>query len=75
MPGILGVLGVARDAMVPQIFADQLTLSRAVGRSENLGLPVLFGGHKLPLLVEIELPDLPKSAGSLPPPWTTVLVS
>ena len=37
---------------------------RAVGRSDNLGLPVLFGGHNLPLLVEIGLTDLPKSGGA-----------
>ena len=34
---------------------------RAVGRSENLRIPVLFGGHNLPPLVEIGLTDLPKS--------------
>ena len=28
---------------------------RAVGRSENSGLPILFGGHNLPPLIEIEL--------------------
>jgi hypothetical protein len=28
--------------------------------SENRGVPVLFGGHNLPLLVEIGLTDLPK---------------
>ena len=33
-----------------------------VGRSENPGVPVLFGGHHLPPLVEIGLTDLPKSA-------------
>ena len=32
---------------------------RAVGRSENPGVPVLFGGHNLPPLVEIGLTDLP----------------
>ena len=32
-----------------------------VGRSENPGVPVLFGGHNLPPLVEIGLTDLPKS--------------
>jgi hypothetical protein len=32
---------------------------RAVGRSENLGVPVLFGGHNLPPLDEIGLTDLP----------------
>ena len=34
---------------------------RAVGRSENPGVPVLFGGHNLTPLVEIGLTDLPKS--------------
>ena len=33
---------------------NQTTLDhRAVGRSENPGVPVLFGGHNLPPLVEI----------------------
>ena len=34
-----------------------------VGRSENPGMPVLFGVHYLPSLVEIGLTDLPKSGG------------
>ena len=29
-------------------------------------MPVLFGGHNLPLLVEIRLTDLPKSGGTTP---------
>ena len=34
---------------------------RAVGRSDNSEVPVLFGGHNLPqILVEIGLTDLPK---------------
>ena len=33
--------------------------NRAVGRTENPGVPVLFGGHNLPPLVEIELTYLP----------------
>ena len=44
---------------------------RAVGRSENPGVPVLFGGNNLPPLVEIGLTDLPKSEGggmALPAP-------
>ena len=45
---------------------------RAVGRSENLGVPVLFGGHNLPHLVEIGLTDLPKSPPA--PPGTTGLI-
>ena len=43
-------------------------VGRAVGRSENLGVPVLFGGHNLPPLVEIGLTDLPKSGGVIAPP-------
>ena len=36
-------------------------------------MPVLFGGHNLPPLVEIGLTDLPKSGGATPP-GTTPLV-
>ena len=40
---------------------------RAAGRSENPGVPVLFGEHNLPSpLVEIGLTDLPKSGGAPP---------
>ena len=39
---------------------------RAVGRSENPGVPVLFGGHNLLPLVEIGLTDLPKSGDDRP---------
>ena len=31
-------------------------------------MPVLFGGHNLPPLVEIGLTNLPKSGGALAPP-------
>ena len=46
---------------------------RAVGRSKNPGVPVLFGGRNLPHLVEIGLTDLPKSGGAmaLPAPLGT----
>ena len=37
---------------------------RAVGRSENPGVPALFGGHNLPPLVEIGLTDLPNCGGA-----------
>ena len=50
--------------------------SRAVGRSENPGVPVLFGWHNLPPLVEIGLTDLPKFGGAMAspaPPGTTGL--
>ena len=39
--------------------------SRAVGKSENPGVPLLFAGHNLPPLVEIGLTDLPKSEGAM----------
>ena len=42
--------------------------TRAVGRYENPGVPVLFGGQNLPPLVEIGLTDLPKSGGAMAPP-------
>ena len=38
---------------------------RTVGKSGNPGVPVLFGGHNLPPLVEIGLTDLPKSGGAM----------
>ena len=44
------------------------TYYRAVGRSENPGVPVLFGEHNLLPLVEIGLTDLPKSGGTMAPP-------
>ena len=40
-------------------------ICRAVGGSENSGVPVLFGGHNLPPLVEIGLTDLPKFGGAM----------
>ena len=43
---------------------------RAVGRSENPGVPVLFVGHNLPPMIEIGLTDLPKSGGARAPPAT-----
>ena len=46
----------------------KLNIARAVGRSENPGVAVLFGGHNLPRLVEIGLTDLPKSGGVIAPP-------
>ena len=51
----------------------------AVGRSENPGVPVLFGGHlDLPPLVEIGLTDLPKPGVAMAAPaspGTTTLVT
>ena len=48
-------------------FYTSALLHRAVVRSENLGVPVLFGGHNLTLLVEIGLTDLLKSGGAKAP--------
>ena len=42
--------------------------TKAVRRSENPGVPVLFGGHNLPPLVEKGLTALPKSGGTMAPP-------
>ena len=39
----------------------------AVGRPENPGVPVLFGGHNMPPLVEIGLSDLSKSGRAMAP--------
>ena len=44
---------------------------RAVGRFENPGVPVLFGGHNRSPMVEIGLTDLPKSGGVMAPPGGT----
>ena len=44
-------------------------VNRAVGRSKNPRVPVLFGGHNLLSLIEIGLIDWPKSGGA--PPGTT----
>ena len=42
-------------------FFNDLSTLQAVGRSENPGVPVLFGGHNLPYpTVEIGSTDLPK---------------
>ena len=46
-----------------QFITLSTTRVRAVGRTENPGVPVLFGGHNLSPLVEIGLTDLPKSGG------------
>ena len=45
-----------------------IILLRAVGRSENPGVPVLFGGHNLHPFVDIGLTDLPKYGGAMVPP-------
>ena len=38
------------------------------------GVPILFGGHNLPPLVEIRLTDLPKSAQACNLSWGSVLI-
>ena len=42
-------------------------------RFENLGVPVLFGGHSLPSLDEIGLTDLPISGGAMAWPDETMV--
>ena len=48
-------------------------MSAGPSETENPGVPVLFGGHNLPPLVEIGLTDLLKSGGAMAPPGTTGL--
>ena len=77
------------DLMIFQVFFGQTLIliihseiilplhTRAVGRSENSGVPVLFRRHNLPPLVEIGLTDRPKIGGAmapLAPPGTTGLI-
>ena len=50
-------------------------LRRTVERSENPEVPVLFGGHNLPPLVEIGLTDLPKSVGAMDDPLALLKVA
>ena len=50
------------------IFPLHIYDTRAVGRSENPGVPVLFGRHNLSPLVEIGLTDLTKSGVVMAPP-------
>ena len=47
-------------------------MGRAIGRSENPGVPVLFDGH-YPPMVKIGLTDLLKSGGAIAPPAPTGL--
>ena len=51
-----------------QLYVGPNVHLRAVGRSENPGVPEFFGGHNLPPFVEIGLTDLPKFAGAMAPP-------
>ena len=69
----LAKLGVHLYTLYPQFFAYTF---RAVGRSENPWVPVLFGGHNLSPLAQVGLTDLPKSGGAMAPtapPGTTGL--
>ena len=50
-----------------------LTLFRAVGRSENPGVPIVMWGQNRPSLVEIGLTDLTKSGGTMASPGMTGL--
>ena len=55
-------------------FGQPKLLFRDVGKSENLWVPVSFGGNNLSPLVEIGLTDLPKSGGAMATPGTTPML-
>ena len=56
-PFFIGFASHASDGC-PLLTSVNELLLRAVGRSENPGVPVSFGGNNLPPLVEIGLTDL-----------------
>ena len=58
----VGLGGKVEDSLLAIKKVTNTSRSRAVGGSENLEVPILFGGDNLPPLVEIGLSDLPKSA-------------
>ena len=66
---IRDIVGNARRSALTYQVSTVLWYSRAVGESENLGVPVLFGGHNLPPLVKIGLTDLPGTTGLLEQFW------
>ena len=53
---------------IVKLLRDNCNRCRVVGRSENPGVPVLFGGHNLTPMVVIGLTDLSKSGGAMLPP-------
>ena len=69
----VGLGGKLEDSLLAIKKVTNTSKSRAVGRFENLEVPVLFVGDNLPPLVEIGLSDLPKSGGAIAPPETTPL--
>ena len=74
----VGLGGKVEDSLLAIKKVTNTSRSRALGGSENLEVPVLFGGDNLPPLVEIGLSDLPKSGGAMAPPppsGTTGLLS
>jgi hypothetical protein len=56
---------VSKSAIYNQEQFQNKSRFKVVGRSENPGVPVLFGGHSLLPLVEIGLTDLPKIGGAM----------
>ena len=56
---------VLYNSVIELLNNNQYVQCRAVGRSENPGVPALFGGHNLPPLVEIGLTDLSKSGDAM----------
>ena len=69
LPQLVLLLIVPQNMTSFYILTYLVTLdTRAVGRSENPGVPVLFVGHNLPPLVEIGLTELLESGGAMAPP-------
>ena len=58
---------VSKSAIYNQEQFQNKSRFRVIGRSENPGVPVLFGGYSLLPLVEIGLTDLPKIGGAMSP--------
>ena len=71
---ILKKYGITENKLTGILRNQKLTnplktaIHRAVGGSENTGVPLIFGGHNLPHLVEVGLTDLPKSGVAMAPP-------
>ena len=69
----VGLGGKLEDSLLAIKKVTNTSRSRAVGRFENLVVPVLFVGDNLPPLVEIGLSDLPKRGGAITTPAPPLL--
>ena len=59
-PIALLFLCIQNNSIALALWQNTYLSCRAVGRSENPGVPEFFGGYVLPPLVQIGLTDLPK---------------